>query len=502
MRTIGLFGVALLAFTATACAKGGTTATPKTPSTDAAATSTDGSNPIATSGNGNGDGDGSAWGTGKEAADIKAATSSTWIGAAGEGDMMAIGTRDTFLGIWVDVPQVKAQGVRPPMELALVVDTSGSMAGAKIENARTAAKTLVNSLRDGDIVALDSFSDSAKTVVPPTRLDSHTRAEILRAIGNLSTAGSTNMFEGLTLGEGQVAAAPMTHTLRRVVVISDGKANVGPSTPEVLGMLAERGMRNRVQVTSIGVGNDYDESTLNALAVKSSGRLYHLSEPKEMASILKNEVDLLNATLASDSFVEVVPAPGVQLTGADGIRADWHEGGSLRIPLGALHAGQHREALVKVRIVDAAAFEGHTRPLASVRLRFRDASDGDLERIQEVVARTQLTGDEAGIARTMSSRTKAIMAINESSRFQLAASQQITSGDFGNADRELERAQKALQAQASVVQSAPEKKRLEQAAGEIASARAATKPMAAAPKAVQRDHALKMNAKAMHDAGF
>jgi Ca-activated chloride channel family protein len=192
----------------------------------------------------------------------------------------------------------------------------------------------------------------------------------------------------------------------------------------------------------------------------------------------------------------------VQLTGADGIRADWHEGGSLRIPLGALHAGQHREALVKVRIVDPAAFEGHTRPLASVRLRFRDSTDGDLERIQEVVARTQLTGDEAGIARTMSSRTKAIMAINESSRLQLAASQRITSGDFGDADRELEKAQRALQAQASVVKSAPEKKRLEEAAGKIASSRAATKPMAAAPKAAQRDHALKMNADAMHSAGF
>jgi Ca-activated chloride channel homolog len=236
--------------------------------------------------------------------------------------------------------------------------------------------------------------------------------------------------------------------------------------------------------------------------VKSSGRLYHLSEPKEMVSILKNEVDLLNATLASDSFVEIVPAPGVQLTGADGIRADWHEGGSLRIPLGALHAGQHREALVKVRIVDPASFEGHTRPLASVRLRFRDSSDGDLERIQEVVARTQLTGDEGGIARTVNSRTKAIMAINESSRLQLAASQQINSGDFGNADRELEKAQRALQAQAAVVQSAPEKKRLEAAANDIASTRAATKPMAAAPKAAQRDHALKMNAKGMHDAGF
>ena len=92
------------------------------------------------------------------------------------------------------------------------------------------------------------------------------------------------------------------------MLISDGIANVGPSSPETLGTIAERGLRNQVQVTSLGVGNDYDEKTLNALAVKSSGRLYHLTEPKEMASILKGELDLLDATLASDAFVEVDPA--------------------------------------------------------------------------------------------------------------------------------------------------------------------------------------------------
>lgn len=491
MRTIGLLG-AVLAVTTMACAKGATAPAPKVAgSTDAAAATADGSTPVAI--------DGPAAPYGKEPADLK--KSSTWIGASAEGEMLAMGTRDTFLGVWVDVPEVRPE-VRPPMELALVVDTSGSMAGAKIENARAAARTLVNSLRDGDIVALDAFSDTARTIVPPTRLDAASRQDILRAINGLSVSGSTNMFEGLTLGEGQVAAAPATHTLRRVVVISDGIANVGPSTPEVLGAVAERGLRFRAQVTSLGVGNDYDERTLNALAVKSSGRLYHLSEPKEMASILKGEVDMLNATLASDSFVEIVPAPGVQLAGADGIRADWGEGGSLRIPLGALHAGQHREALVKVRIVDQAAFEGHTRPIASVRLRFRDAQDGDLERIQEVVARTQLTGDEAAVARTASSRTKAIVAIQESARMQLAAAQRVNDGNFGDADRELEKAQQQLAAQARVVTSASEKKRLEVAANNIGAARAATRAMPAAPKAVQRDHALKMNADAMHSAGF
>jgi len=428
------------------------------------------------------------------------AKNGAWLGAAAEGDMLDARTSETFVGVWVDVPDARAE-TRPPMEIALVVDTSGSMAGAKIESARRAAATLVKNLRDGDIVALDAFSDQARTVVPPTRLDAHTRAEILRRIAELVPLGSTNMFAGLTLAEAQMAAAPASHGIRRVVVISDGIANIGPSSPETLGAVAERGLRSRAQVTSLGVGTEYDEQTLNALAVRSSGRLYHLSDPREMASILDGELRLLDATLASEAFVEIVAAPGVHVLAAEGVHAE-HRDGNLRIPLGALHAGQHREALVRVRIADPAAFDGHTRPLASVRLRFRDVRDGDLERIQEVVARTQLTTDEGAIARSVSSRTKAIMAITDASRTQIAAAQRINDGNFVDADKELERAQQALAAQARTVTAEPERKRLEAAAGRVAAARTATQSMPAKPKAAQRDGALKLNADAMHAAGF
>jgi Ca-activated chloride channel homolog len=443
-------------------------------------------------------------GPGHDLGAARRAASSPWIGAAAEGDMLLSSTRDTFLGVWVDVPEIRAER-RTPMELALVVDTSGSMAGAKIENARKAAATLVTNLADGDIVALDAFSDSARTVVPPTRLDAHSRKEILRAIAGLGVSGSTNMFDGLTLAEGQVAAAPPTHGLRRIVVISDGIANVGPSSPETLGAIAERGLRFHAQVTSLGVGNDYDERTLNALAVRSSGRLYHLTEPREMANILQSELALLNATLASDSFVEIVPAPGVELMGADGIRADWESSTgarALRIPLGALHAGQHREALVRVRITDAAAFEGQARALASVRLRFRDVQDSDLERVQEVVARTQLTRDADAVASHVSSRTKAIVAIQESAKIQMAAAQRINDGQFRDADQELARAEAALAAQALVVTAPAEKKRLAEARTQVAAARATTQAMPSKPKAAQRTDALEMNATGMKAMGF
>jgi len=485
----GAFGALILAFCATGCAS---SAAPFGPAAPGVAKATD---------------DGRATtavasdGPRRDGEPRPASSSSSWIGAAAEGDILSANTTDTFLGVWVDVPEARPEA-RPPLDLALVVDTSGSMAGAKIENARAAASTLVRSLRDGDIVALDAFSDQARTVVSPTRIDELSRAEVLRQIAQLAPLGGTNMFAGLTLAEAHVAQAPSSHTLRRVVLISDGIANVGPSSPEVLGQIAERGLVHRAQVTSIGVGNDYDERTLNALSVRSSGRLHHISEPRDMARIMAGELKLLDATLASESFVEVIPAPGVVVSGAEGIAVERTSGGGLRIPLGALHAGQHREALVRVRIVDPGAFEGHSRALASVRLRFRDAAEGDVERIQEVIARTQLGGDDAAIARSVQSRTKAIVAIMEASKTQLQAAQRINDGNFVDADKELERAELALAAQARTVTSSSERKRLEVAASNMGAARAATKAMPMKPKAEQRAGALRMNADAMHDAGF
>ncbi len=499
---LGVLSVGLGTMGGFGCAKAG-----PLPQTPTAAKATDGAGPLtdeqlaATDGATDGAGTGTGVATTKGGGDgARTANNGTWIGAAAEGDVLASTTRETFLGVWVDVPEVRSSA-RPPMEVVLVVDTSGSMAGSKIESARAAATTLVRSLKDGDIVALDSFSDDARTLVSPTRLDRSTRSEILRQIAQLVPSGSTNMFSGLSLAESQMAAAPASHALRRVVMISDGIANIGPSSPEVLGSLAQNGLRFRAQVTSFGVGNDYDERTLNALSMRSSGRLYHIGEPREMSAILRNELALLDATLASDASVEVVAAPGVQVLGADGVRAEFHDG-ALRIPLGALHGGQHREALVRVRIVDPGAFEGHSRSLASVRLRFRDSAEGDLERIQEVIARTQLSSDEAVVARSVSSRTKAIVAIMDASKTEMSAAQRINDGNFVDADKELEQAQRTLSAQAAVVTAPAEKKRLEVAANKVASVRAAARAMPSAPKAAQRAGALELNADAMHAQGF
>jgi hypothetical protein len=102
----------------------------------------------------------------------------------------------------------------------------------------------------------------------------------------------------------------------------------------------------------------------------------------------------------------------------------------------------------------------------------------------------------------VSSRTKAIVAIMDASKTQMAAAQRINDGDFIDADKELERAQHTLAAQARNVTAPEEKKRLETAATQVASARAAARAMPSKPKADQRAGALQINADAMHAAGF
>ena len=82
-----------------------------------------------------------------------------WIRAAADSDVLLAKGGDAFVGVWVDIPEGARARVRAPVDLALVIDTSGSMEGAKIQAARASARTLVQRLADGDVISVDTFSD-------------------------------------------------------------------------------------------------------------------------------------------------------------------------------------------------------------------------------------------------------------------------------------------------------------------------------------------------------
>ena len=416
---------------------------------------------------------------------------------APESDAILASGGDTYVGVWIEVPESEPATGRAPMDLALVVDTSGSMEGVKIDHARAAARALAASLPDGDIVSVLSFSDAARVVAQPARLGPETRPRLLSLISELHADGGTNMAAGLSLGQTHLALAPATHPVRRLVLISDGQANVGPSSPAALGALAEQGLAYGAQVTSMGVGNDYDENTLNAIAVRTNGRLYHLPENQEMASVLRREVDLLGGTVASDAAVVLAPGDGVQILGSDDANLSAPgAGGTLVLPIGTLFRGQRREALVRVHVAPGAA--GGARGLLTASLHYRAGNAGH---VQEVAARAESVGDASIVRARGNGRAQAISAVYEANRLKIKAAQELTHGDAKAAEKGMARAADVLVQQAAATSDASAKRRLQQEAEQTRKQQVTVQAAAAAPPPVQRSRALEINAPAASPYG-
>lgn len=347
---------------------------------------------------------------------------------------------DTFVGIWIQAPDEPARRDRAPMDISLVIDVSGSMAGEKIANARSAAQSLLETLRNGDIVSIYAFSDEVYEISAPTVVGEGTRGDLIRRVAQLRDLGSTNLYGGLAAGLARMNQAPPSHPIRRVIVISDGQANVGPSDPISLGNLAAGGTEAHAQVTAIGVGLDYDENTLGQLAVRSQGRLYHLANPTQMAGILREEMGLLASTFATDVMIEVQPAPGVVIV--DGLTMGSSVTGNvLRVPVGNLVAGQSREVLFRARVDTSRV---GTRPLATARVAYAPAADASRPVTRSVEIPYSVTADASAAARSGNSRVAGLVATHDASVASLNAAQALSRGDAAAADRAFAEAEASL----------------------------------------------------------
>jgi Ca-activated chloride channel family protein len=428
-------------------------------------------------------------------------SSKSWIGAATPSSFVFASSSEQRAAVWIDVPKVKQRN-HVPVALTLTVDTSGSMRGDKIAQARRSAQALVDKLADGDIVTIHTFSDSVRVRVPATTLTAESRRQIKNVIEELGAEGGTNMFDALNSAESETWRADAQHPVKRVIMISDGKATVGPTDPESFGRLAELGFGRGVQVSAFGVGLDYDENLLNTLAVRSSGRLYHIGDNDDLRRVVERETELVESTAATEAFVELVPAPGVRLLGADGISAGWH-GSTLRVPVGTLFGGQSREVVVRFVLDDRQ--EGG-KSLFAARLVFKDPGDGGIERVQETLARSTVTGDERLLETAHNPRAQAILATVHAASLATTASTRVNSGDFDTADRELERAATELRKSAAIAKPGAVRDKMVANAQRMEGARKAVQASAKAPPAKRaaagRARALELNDAAMDFNGF
>jgi Ca-activated chloride channel family protein len=271
--------------------------------------------------------------------------------------------------VTLDAAHVPTGKKRPPINLAVVLDRSGSMGGQKIEDAKEAAIAALRRLDAGDLFTLVVYNGGVETIVPAqpvTEADAIERR--IRAIG---ADGSTNLFGGVNQGACEIRKhlADKRYT-PRIILLSDGQANVGPSSPSELGRLGAALVKEGISVTTVGVGNDYNEDLMTQLSQQSDGNTYFAESSEDLPRIFAAELGDVLSVVARKVTIEIECPDGVRpvrIIGRDGRLS----GQRAEVFMNQLYGGQSKYVLLEVAVPPTAAAE--TRQLAMARCVYENA---------------------------------------------------------------------------------------------------------------------------------
>ncbi len=323
----------------------------------------------------------------------------------------ASGRSKRFLLIDISAPVVERDPSlrRPPVNLAFVLDRSGSMSGHnKLSLAKQAALEAIHRLDDDDRFAVVTYDTDVDVVMPGTLATAEARREAARRLGPVQPRSSTDLHAGWLTGCEQVAAGLAEDGVNRVLLLTDGLANHGLTDHGQLAARAYDLRRRGVATSTFGVGTDFDESLLQAMADNGGGHFYFAGDVTAMRDHITSEVGETLDTVARDVVVDLQLPLSVRVEALSPFRVDQGPGFA-RIFLGDMVSGQvltialrlvfdygdlGREVGAVVRVVDRdGVFERAAPPAAPVSVAWRyadhQANDGqprDVE-VDRVVAR-------------------------------------------------------------------------------------------------------------------
>jgi Ca-activated chloride channel family protein len=222
---------------------------------------------------------------------------------------------------------------KPPLNLAVVLDHSGSMAAAgKMSFAKEGVKLLIDALGAEDVFTLVVFDDDAEKVFGPARVNDKDALKGL--VGEIRPDGGTNIFDGLEAGYRAVSAVPNENEQRRVIFLTDGLATVGTTDAGKIRAMSVGYNQKYVGLTTIGLGGDVNVPLLRGLAEGGGGNFYYVEKPEAVREVFTEELKFFVAPIAYDLELSFSELPGFSLKAVHGT-ALWQPmmgGGKVNVP--------------------------------------------------------------------------------------------------------------------------------------------------------------------------
>ncbi len=275
---------------------------------------------------------------------------------------------------------------RGPAALTFVIDTSGSMdRDDRLGLVKNSLAILVDELEDDDTVAIVTYDDDSGVVLEPT--DVRDRDEILEAIDRLRPGGSTNLEAGLRQGYALADDAFRRDGINRVVLASDGVANVGVTDPDELARMIRDDADRGINLVTVGFGmGNFNDVTMEQLADQGDGFYAYVDTEEEAERLFEDELTSTLLTIAKDAKIQVEFDPEVvdsyRLIGFENRGVLDRDFRNDDIDAGELGAGHQVTALYEVELQHGVALDDRG-DIGEAFLRWEDPDDGDVIEIDE-----------------------------------------------------------------------------------------------------------------------
>lgn len=350
---------------------------------------------------------------------------------------------------------------RPLINFAAILDTSGSMQGEKIEQVKDALTRAVRFLREGDVFSLETFGNHSTTLFEAVEVTRSTRDEFLSKISRLGAGGMTALWQGLNAGIEDACKKPRTNNL--LLLLSDGQANIGETDLEVIGQAAAKAREDRLIVSTLGVGDDYNEALMTEVATQGGGRYYHIEEARqipifvagelgEVASLAAREVKIKLSLPQGATILPFSPAYPVQQAGneAEILVGDIPCDTELEVPLRLAFLAHKKDS--RLSVDGALEFKSpvdkaHSIPINRVTVRFTDQAafqlrEGIVKPVAEKVFAQMKAASVIRVSRVRAMRpSEAVqstnMAINQLRDYASLLGEELAEKEMNEASAEL-----------------------------------------------------------------
>jgi Ca-activated chloride channel family protein len=291
--------------------------------------------------------------------------------------VLADAPQTVYLKVSLRADPAPADTSRPPVNIALVLDRSASMAGPKLKTAIGAAGRAIDRLRPEDTVAVVAYGTTVQVLIPATRAAE--QARIAQALATVEPEGETALFAGISKAAAEIRKFFLPGGINRIVLLSDGRANVGPGGVETLQQLAQSLQREGITISTIGLGLDFQEDSMLALARSGLGNHFFAESPEVLPAVFAQEFGEALEAVATGASLRIRAKEGVQLVRILG-RDNQPRDNAIRIELGDLYPEADRYVIAELRV--PVGKSGDWRAIAEVDAAYTDVVNGERQIIE------------------------------------------------------------------------------------------------------------------------